>query len=109
MFFIFSGGSDRKVKIWEYGAFTGEIQCKGVLTGSNGSILNLDFDAAGTLVLAASSDFACRVWTIDDGRLRVCNLFHAIVACILVFYPAILLPKQMKKLHPNVNRFLFGC
>ncbi|CAG7713021.1 unnamed protein product [Allacma fusca] len=64
-----TGGADRKVKIWEY-THTG-IEQRGMLTGSNGAVLSIDFDTAGTLVLASSSDFACRVWSVDDRRLRI--------------------------------------
>ncbi len=69
MIYVIIAGTDRKVKIWESG-MTG-IDLRQTLTGSNGSILCLDFDTPGTHILAASSDFACRVWTVDDGRLRV--------------------------------------
>ena len=38
--------------------------------GSNGSIMSLDHDASSSLIIGASSDFASRVWSIDDQRLR---------------------------------------
>lgn len=38
--------------------------------------MSVDFDATGTLVLGASNDFASRVWTISDQRLRVRDLFN---------------------------------
>ena len=41
-----------------------------MFAGSNGAILSVDFDAAGAFVLAGSADFAARVWTVDDKRLR---------------------------------------
>ena len=31
----------------------------------------MEFDANGALMLAASNDFATRVWTVEDQRLRV--------------------------------------
>jgi autophagy-related protein 16 len=41
--------------------------------------MSVDFDSTGTLILGASSDFASRVWTIADQRLRVsCILFFLI-------------------------------
>ena len=51
-----TGGSDRKVKIWDISK--GHQDLKATLTGSNGAIMSLDFDSAGSLILAASaSDF----------------------------------------------------
>lgn len=44
---------------------------KGVLIGSNAGVMSVDFDSTGTLILAASNDFASRVWTVEDQRLRV--------------------------------------
>lgn len=66
----FLAGQDRKVKIWEPGK-TDLPELRNTLTGSNGSILCLDFDSSGTYVLASSHDFACRIWTVEDGRMRV--------------------------------------
>lgn len=60
---------DRKVKLWE--STNSGPELRGVLTGSNASILSVDYDSAATLLVAASSDFATRVWTIEDHRLRV--------------------------------------
>ncbi len=65
---VATGGSDRKIKLWDISKNVNEL--RGQLTGSNGGILALDFDSAGSLLLAASSDFASRVWTLGDGRLR---------------------------------------
>ena len=51
-----TGGSDRKVKIWDISK--GHEDLRATLTGSNGAIMSLDFDSAGSLILAASaSDF----------------------------------------------------
>lgn len=63
-----SGGSDRKVKLWELRG--GKCETKGVLIGSNAGVMSVEFDTEETLVLAASNDFACRVWTCSDLRLR---------------------------------------
>ena len=65
---VATGGSDRKVKIWDISKNVCEQ--RGHLAGSNGAIMSLDHDAGGSLLLAASSDFASRVWSIDDQRLR---------------------------------------
>ena len=45
--------------------------CRGALTGSNAGITSVEFDVNGSTMLAASNDFATRVWTVDDQRLRV--------------------------------------
>lgn len=42
-----------------------------MLVGSNAGIMSVDFDSTGTLVLGASNDFAARVWTVADHRIRV--------------------------------------
>ena len=65
---VATGGSDRKVKIWDISKNVCEQ--RGNLAGSNGAVMSLDHDAGGSLLLAASSDFASRVWSIDDQRLR---------------------------------------
>ncbi|XP_072318164.1 autophagy-related protein 16-1 isoform X2 [Eucyclogobius newberryi] len=63
-----TGGMDRRVKLWEVVA--GRCEAKGALTGSNAGITSIDFDSAGSYLLAASNDFASRIWTVDDYRLR---------------------------------------
>lgn len=49
----------------------GQYESKGMLVGSNAGVMSVDFDSTGTLILGASSDFASRVWTLADQRLRV--------------------------------------
>lgn len=63
-----TGGMDRRVKLWE--VIGGRCEAKGALTGSNAGITSIDFDSAGSFLLAASNDFASRIWTVDDYRLR---------------------------------------
>uniref|UniRef100_A0A672SUF2 Autophagy-related protein 16-1-like n=1 Tax=Sinocyclocheilus grahami TaxID=75366 RepID=A0A672SUF2_SINGR len=63
-----TGGMDRRVKLWE--VVSGRCEPKGVLTGSNAGITSIEFDSAGSYLLAASNDFASRIWTVDDYRLR---------------------------------------
>uniref|UniRef100_A0A667ZHA7 ATG16 autophagy related 16-like 1 (S. cerevisiae) n=1 Tax=Myripristis murdjan TaxID=586833 RepID=A0A667ZHA7_9TELE len=63
-----TGGMDRKVKLWE--VVSGRCEPKGALTGSNAGITSIEFDSAGSYLLAASNDFASRIWTVDDYRLR---------------------------------------
>jgi WD40 repeat protein len=41
------------------------------LVGSNQAVNSLDFDSTGTLLLGTSNDFASRVWSLSDQRLRV--------------------------------------
>ncbi|XP_018422120.1 PREDICTED: autophagy-related protein 16-like, partial [Nanorana parkeri] len=50
--------------------FSDKCEAKGSLTGSNAGITSIEFDSAGTYLLAASNDFASRIWTVDDYRLR---------------------------------------
>ncbi|XP_061097078.1 autophagy-related protein 16-1-like isoform X1 [Conger conger] len=63
-----TGGMDRRVKLWE--VVSGRCEMKGSLTGSNAGITSIEFDSAGSYILAASNDFASRMWTVDDYRLR---------------------------------------
>ncbi|XP_062408906.1 autophagy-related protein 16-1 isoform X2 [Sardina pilchardus] len=63
-----TGGMDRRVKLWE--VVSGRCEQKGALTGSNAGITSIEFDSAGSYLLAASNDFASRIWTVDDFRLR---------------------------------------
>ncbi|XP_057206752.1 autophagy-related protein 16-1 isoform X1 [Triplophysa rosa] len=63
-----TGGMDRRVKLWE--VISGHCEPKGALTGSNAGITSIEFDSAGSYLLAASNDFASRIWTVDDFRLR---------------------------------------
>ncbi|KAJ8682136.1 hypothetical protein QAD02_017928, partial [Eretmocerus hayati] len=63
-----TGGADRKVKLWDISK--GIYECKGHLVGSNAGVMSVDFDATGSYLLAASNDFASRVWTVQDLRLR---------------------------------------
>jgi len=67
--FFATAGADRKIKIWEVSkGVTAEL--KATLTGSNAAVMSLDFDTTGTIILGASNDFASRVWTVEDSRLR---------------------------------------
>ncbi|KAM9317428.1 autophagy-related protein 16-1 [Gastrophryne carolinensis] len=63
-----TGGMDRRVKLWE--VIADKCEAKGSLTGSNAGITSIEFDSAGSYLLAASNDFASRIWTVDDYRLR---------------------------------------
>lgn len=65
---IGTGGADRKVKIWE--VVQGGIEPKATLRGSNAAITSVDFDSEENLILGASNDYASRVWTLSDQRLR---------------------------------------
>jgi len=66
--YIATGGSDRKVKIWECGR--GHMNELSVLHGCNASILCVRFDLQEKMALATSNDKACRIWTLGDQRLR---------------------------------------
>ncbi|XP_034184071.1 autophagy-related 16 isoform X2 [Osmia lignaria lignaria] len=63
-----TGGADRKVKLWSITKGTSES--KGILVGSNAGVMSVDFDSTGTLILGASNDYASRVWTVSDLRLK---------------------------------------
>lgn len=52
----------------------GGYELKGMLVGSNAGVMSVDFDSTGNFILGASNDFASRVWTVQDLRLRVSDL-----------------------------------
>ncbi|CAL7940179.1 unnamed protein product [Xylocopa violacea] len=68
-----TGGADRKVKLWNISK--GASESKGILVGSNAGVMCVDFDSTGTLILGASNDYASRVWTVNDFRLKVSGKF----------------------------------
>lgn len=57
------------MKLWECTSNGPELRA--ALTGANASIMSVDFDNSANFMLASSSDYAIRVWTVDDHRLRV--------------------------------------
>ncbi|KXJ15044.1 autophagy-related protein 16-1 [Exaiptasia diaphana] len=63
-----TGGGDKKVKVWETGNDT--IISKGTMHGCTYAVTSVQFDVQEKLILAASNDQACRVWTVADERLR---------------------------------------
>lgn len=90
---VATGGADRKVNLWdvgkgaiswflfknfedfwiEIGIFAAKVESRGTLVGSNAAVNSVEFDSTGTMVLATSNDYASRVWTVSDQRLRVSN------------------------------------
>lgn len=48
-----------------------KMEPRGILIGSNAAVNSVEFDSTGTMVLATSNDYASRVWTVSDQRLRV--------------------------------------
>lgn len=65
---VATGGADRKVKLWDVGKNV--LEPRGALVGSNAGVNSVDFDSTGSMILGTSNDFASRVWTVADQRLR---------------------------------------
>ncbi|XP_048588907.1 autophagy-related protein 16 [Nematostella vectensis] len=63
-----TGGGDKKVKLWEM--LNDVCLPKGTLHGCSFAVTSVEFDPQEKLLLAASNDQACRVWTVGDERLR---------------------------------------
>lgn len=61
-----TGGGDRKVKLWMITQTS--ATALETFTNSNAAISSIDVD--GEYLLASSNDFASRLWTINDSRLR---------------------------------------
>lgn len=53
-----------------------KMEARGSLVGSNAGVNSVDFDSTGSMILATSNDFASRVWTVADRRLRVSANFY---------------------------------
>lgn len=64
--FLATGGSDRKVKIWKISDATNSLVA--TLLGSNATITSIDVEA--DYILASSNDYATRVWSLNDYKLR---------------------------------------
>lgn len=67
------GGCDRKVKLWKIE--DKESRLIATYHGSNKSINSIDID--GDNLLATSNDYASRIWSIHDNKLRVTLTGHA--------------------------------
>lgn len=94
---VVTGGADRKIKLWDLSK--GAVEYKGTLVGSNLGINSVTFDSAGTMILGASNDFATRVWSIPDQRLRVSTTF-------LIYLPTVPLDyRHSHKKGSNYNLF----
>lgn len=65
---VATGGADRKVKLWQISDSSTLALLKGTLCGSNAAVTSIDLDQ--DLLLASSNDFASRVWTLSDLKLR---------------------------------------
>ncbi|XP_003374982.1 conserved hypothetical protein [Trichinella spiralis] len=63
-----TGGTDRRLKLWEI--VDGQHGRPATLMGCNQAVTCADFDLNGSLVLAGSNDFATRIWSVADQRLR---------------------------------------
>lgn len=61
-----TGGGDRKVKLWQINH--NSLTHLETFTNSNAAITSIDVD--GKYLLASSSDFASRLWTINDSKLH---------------------------------------
>jgi autophagy-related protein 16-1 len=64
-----TGGGDRKIKLWEYK--DGKAEFMSSLIGSNASIASIDIDNENNLISGTSFDFACRLWSLNEHRLRM--------------------------------------
>ncbi|KAM7534926.1 hypothetical protein Aperf_G00000100956 [Anoplocephala perfoliata] len=63
------GGLDKRV--WVSSIVNDKVDIPVAFDGCNAGVNAVDFDPEERMILGASSDFACRVWNLDDRRLRV--------------------------------------
>lgn len=76
--FKFTLGAFTKIltTVFRLYSISGTCENKGILVGSNAGVMAVDFDSTGSLILGASNDYASRVWTVCDQRLRVSHFKH---------------------------------
>ncbi|KAG8179162.1 hypothetical protein JTE90_023624 [Oedothorax gibbosus] len=66
--FLFTGGADRRVKLWEM--CDTDVKLIKSVCDCNMSVMSLDIDSEASLLVCASLDFASRIWTTSDFTLR---------------------------------------
>lgn len=67
---VFHKNKNKKCLIFCH-LLTASVESKGTLVGSNAGVMSVDFDSTGAYIVGASNDFASRVWTVSDQRMRV--------------------------------------
>lgn len=63
-----------------------KMEPRGILIGSNAAVNSVEFDSTGTMVLATSNDYASRVWTVSDQRLRVSAKKKRTCMCFFFYF-----------------------
>lgn len=63
---------------------SGIAESKGMLVGCNQGVMSVDFDSNCTHIICASNDFASRVWTVADQRLRVSKASFCVMLCLWI-------------------------
>ncbi|KAF2368202.1 WD40 repeat [Trinorchestia longiramus] len=76
-----TGGEDRKLKLWN--VRRDGFSASNTLMGSNGGINCIAFSADDSLVMAACTDNAARIWSVSDLRIRHTFTGHTakVMAC----------------------------
>lgn len=64
---------------------SGIAESKGMLVGCNQGVMSVDFDSNCTHIICASNDFASRVWTVADQRLRVSKASFWVMVCLWIY------------------------
>lgn len=73
--------------------------------GSNAAVMSVDFDTTGTLILGASNDFASRVWTVSDLRLRVSTIYSTAMLSYFICSLELKLKAKINKI--SARHFIF--
>uniref|UniRef100_UPI0037E74802 protein Atg16l2-like isoform X2 n=1 Tax=Semicossyphus pulcher TaxID=241346 RepID=UPI0037E74802 len=70
-----TGGTDRVIKLWEVRA--GSLTHRATLDGSTEGITCIDFDPAGSRILAASYDKSALLWRLEDSTPKLTLTGHS--------------------------------
>ncbi|XP_034459507.1 autophagy-related protein 16-2-like isoform X2 [Hippoglossus hippoglossus] len=82
-----TGGTDRVIKLWDVRA--GSLTHRATLDGSTEGITCVDFDSAGSRILAASYDKSALLWRLDDSVPKLTLTGHSRKVTAARFSPSL--------------------
>ena len=70
-----TGGSDKFINIWNFIGDKPRLQY--TLRGCNGGVTSVDVDPPEQCIAASSTDYACRIWTLNTQRMKLTLTGHS--------------------------------